>query len=532
MEEDRVPDQAGERPGSKLSVWLVRGGFGLAILAGVWLRISTYGRSLVGDELSTLWIVQNHGLAGTVDFVSGDGEISPPLFFIFAWLATKLGSSPELIRLPSLLAGFLSLPLFYLLGTRLFDRRAGIAATAIASISPILVYFSANGRAYSVAIFLLLASTVAMLAAVDTGRKRWWLVYALASAAAMYTHYTVAFVLAFQLGWLVWCFPKARVPALVANAGATLLFLPWLPGFLSDSNSPTTPILEALQGYGFEAKRTAVEQLLFWEVDAGKWSMDGRWDAALIVAGTLLALTVVLVKAGRTPGFGKWLRRIDRNLVLVIGLVLVTPVGALILGTFSTDIFGGRNLGASWTGIPLLLGALLTAAGPIWGLISLALVSVGLLAGSIHLADRERTEFRYRDAAEFIDARANPGDTVVDSSHITPVPLTPLDAYLGFEGREYRIGLPEGDPPFLPGATVPDTAKQLKDAFRGADRVYIVTLVGQESLVEDGALSFGNEKFDLPAGAKVVQQKTFDGIYPVTVTVIDPADPANPKKAE
>lgn len=503
--------------------WFMWAGLGVAILAGVWLRISTYGQSLVGDELSTLWIVKTHGLGGTIDFVSGDGEISPPLFFILAWLSSKLGSAPELVRLPSLLAGLASLPVYYLLGLRLFGRRAGVVATVIAAISPILIYFSANGRAYSVMLFFILISTLAMLIAAEGGRKRWWAVYALATCLAMYSHYTAAFVLAFQLVWLLWCFPAARIPALVSNAAAAIFFLPWLPSFFSDSDSPTAAILEALQGYGFDAKRTAVEQLLFWEIGPDKWSLDGRWDAALIVAGVLVALAVVVIKAARSTGLGAWLKRIDRNLVLVIGLTLATPIGALILGTFSTDIFGGRNLGASWSGIPLLIGALIAAAGPVWGIVSLLVVSAGLLAGSIHLADIGRTEFRYSEAAEFIDSRIEPGDAVVDTSHITPVPLTPLDAYLDFDGPEYRPGLPEGGPPFLPTSPVPDTAAELDLALGTSNRVFLVTLTGHESLVEDGVLTFGLS-YPLPPGTRVVSQKTFDGIYPITVTVIDPAD--------
>lgn len=497
-------------------------GLGIAVLAGIWLRLSTYGQSLVGDELSTLYIVKTNGLGGTIDFVSGDGEISPPLFFVLAWLASKLGSAPELVRMPSMLAGLASLPVYYLLGLRLFSRRAGVIATVIASLSPILIYFSANGRAYSVMLFFLLVSTLAMLIAEDTGRKRWWAVYALATCAAMYSHYTAAFVLAFQLVWLLWCFPAARIPALVSNAAAGLLFLPWLPGYFSDADSPTTPVLEALQGYGFDAKRTAVEQLLFWDISPGDWDLDGRWDAALIVAGVLIALVVVMVKALRSTGLGAWLKGIDRNLVLVIGLCLATPIGALLLGVVSTDIFGGRNLGASWSGIPLLVGALIAAAGPVWGIVSLVVVSAGLLAGSIHLADSGRTEFSYSDAAGYIDSRIGPDDAVIDTSHISPVPLTPLDAYLDFDGDEYRPGLPMGEPPFLPTTPVPDTAKELKQAFELSDRIFLVTLTGHESLVDDNALTFGLT-YDLPPGAKVVSQKTFDGIYPITVTVIDPA---------
>jgi len=137
-------------------------------LLGFVLRLHYYGGSLVGDELSTLWIVDNHGLGGTVDFVSGDGEITPPLYFILAWFATKLGSAPELVRLPSLIAGVASIPLVYQLGVRTLSRAAGLIAATVLTLSPFMIYFSANGRPYALMTLFLIGSTLAMLAAVRT----------------------------------------------------------------------------------------------------------------------------------------------------------------------------------------------------------------------------------------------------------------------------------------------------------------------------------------------------------------------------
>lgn len=514
-----VPEMESRTDRAGLPGWLVWSCLGLALLAAAWLRLSAFGHSLVGDELSTLWIVRGNDLAGTLEFVSGDGEITPPLFFALAWLASKLGSAPEMVRLPSLLAGLASLPLYYLLGSRLFGRRAGRIALIVASLSPILVYFSAYGRAYGVLLFLLLASTVAMLRATDSGKARWWVLYALASALSMYAHYTAAFVLLAQLLWLLWSHPGSRKSALLANLGAAALFLPWLPSLLDDSDSPTTAILEALQGTGFEAKRIALEQLLFWQIEAGDWSMAGRWDALLIAAGVLLAVGIVLVRLLRDERTGRF--RPGPNLVLALAIALATPIGALLLGLVSTDIFGGRNLGPSWVAIPLLLGALLAFCGRVWGSICLALVVAGLLVGSMQLADRDQTGFRYAAAAELVDRQAREGDAVLDASHLTPVPLTPLDAYLEFQGLQFPLGLQSGEPPFLPGTPVPDPARQWARAFVSPGRVFIVTLVGEETLAADGSLALGADTLEIPPGWRVADQTTFDGIYPLTVTVVE-----------
>ena len=65
-----------------------------------------------------------------------------------------------------------------------------------------------------------------MLLAIDTGSRRWWVIYGVATCLAMYTHYTRAFVLWAQFVWLVWAHPPARRTALLVNAAAAASFLP------------------------------------------------------------------------------------------------------------------------------------------------------------------------------------------------------------------------------------------------------------------------------------------------------------------
>ena len=130
----------------------------LAIAAGLALRLVVLQQSSFGDELSTYWIVGDHsGLAGVWDVVHSDAEITPPLYFLAAKLTTGIHFSPEMLRLPSLIAGVLSIPLTYLVGLRTIGRRAALLAAALVALSPFLIYYSTEARGYQLAIALLLA---------------------------------------------------------------------------------------------------------------------------------------------------------------------------------------------------------------------------------------------------------------------------------------------------------------------------------------------------------------------------------------
>ena len=72
---------------------------------GVALRLAVAHQSLFADELSTRYMVAGRGLGDVISVVHTDAEITPPLYFVTAWLTTRIDLTPELVRAPSLIAG-------------------------------------------------------------------------------------------------------------------------------------------------------------------------------------------------------------------------------------------------------------------------------------------------------------------------------------------------------------------------------------------------------------------------------------------
>ena len=213
-------------------------------------------------------------------------------------------------RLPSLLAGTATIPLVFLVGDRTVGRRAALVAAALVALSPFMTYYSAEARGYQVMIFCALVSTLALLFLAEGRSRRWWVVYALAAASAMYTHYTAAFWLLAAFGWLVWARPDLRRDALIANVGAAILFAPWISGVLADFNSPTTKILSELEPFTLDFVSTA---LAHWAIGfpysvLGLDQLPGTLGLVLIVSraghgrrGPLAAVPRRAAAAGSAP---------------------------------------------------------------------------------------------------------------------------------------------------------------------------------------------------------------------------------------
>jgi 4-amino-4-deoxy-L-arabinose transferase-like glycosyltransferase len=452
-------------------------------VAGFVLRALQFDQSLFADELSTYWIVHDHSLGEVLRSIRSNDEITPPLYFVLGWLSLKIGPDPEWVRLPSLIAGTATIPLLYALGARTVGRRAGVVAAAVAALSPFLVYYSVEARSYALMIALLAASTVALLIALERRRARWWAAYAACSCAAMLSHYTAAFPLAAQVGWALWAHRDAGRELLLANLGALAGFAPWIPGFLADNRSPTTGILSALSPFDLDSARFSVEAWVAGFPYVRLEAVPGRLAGLLIAAAVLVAAAAVLVPrivAARSGA--SW--RPPEGLVLVVALALAAPLGEAVVSAVGTNVFGARNLNASWPGLAVSLGALVTAAGPLLAPVCASLLLAGYAIAAAKTLDPDLARPDYAGIAAFVETRAESGDVVIDAAGFTPVPLTGLDVYLRAPGPELRPGLPDSDEPFMVGDPVPAPGPLVDRAFAAARgrSVFLVGSVPDDSL--------------------------------------------------
>jgi 4-amino-4-deoxy-L-arabinose transferase-like glycosyltransferase len=480
---------------------------------GVALRIAIAHQSLFADELSTRYILAGHGLADMVSVVHTDAEITPPLYFVAAWLTTRFGFAPELVRAPSLLAGVATIPLVYLLGVRTVGRRAALVAAALTTFSPFMVYYATEARGYAVMMALVLASTLCLLSAVEQGRARWWAAYAACTSAAVYTHYTSVFALAGQFAWVLWTHPAARRAAIAATAVAAAGFVPWLSGLKGDLDSPTTEILSALSPLNFGYVESSV---VHWAIGF-PYLLEGTSVRGLpgVPALVALALAVGLSLAGLGRAL-RGRRTLDRRLVLVIVLAVSTPVGELIVSAVGSNLFGTRNLAASWPAYALLLAALIVAAGPRLRIATTALAIGAFAVGGLKMLDRDYGRPQSEAAVAFVNRTADPGDVVVDGASLVPGGV-PSVVDLAFAGRRRVYPLERYEvryDPFRILAPPPPTPDVVRRAAAATGRRLFM-------LLEPDAPATREALAAVPAGYRRVAVRRYAGINRIEVLVFE-----------
>jgi mannosyltransferase len=207
------------------SFWIVAG---LTALAAV-LRFATLGvQSYHHDEIVTASRILRDGFWHAMDGV-GFSESAPPLYYALAWPWTQVTGTGEAgLRSVSALAGVATVPVAFLLGAELQNRRAGLIAAALVAVNPMLVWYSQEARAYALFVLLTGISLLFFLRALDRGGRRNSIAWGVASALALATHYFAAFPIAVEALWLLRRRGRAggAFPGLWIIAAAALLLVP------------------------------------------------------------------------------------------------------------------------------------------------------------------------------------------------------------------------------------------------------------------------------------------------------------------
>ena len=385
----------------------------LILLVAFALRVYRLdGQSLWYDEAVTAHVA-SQGISELTRWTADD--IQPPLYYYVVAGWTRLSGRGEwALRFPSVCFSLLTVALMWSLARRLFGagrsgQIAGLVAALVAAISPLYVYYAQEARMYAQLTFLCALAGYALLRATnDDGRRMtdersrssvvgrpssvvWWLIFVLASVAALYTHYFAFFLL---LAYGV-CAILAYIPGVIRPesrgraarqlavcGGAALaivaLYLPWLPAMLTryrvdrsywqgalklgealrhvavsfTAGAPETMLeadavrllpwyavafaiaVAALVWRGMRGRKGERERGSRGEREQGSSGPDLIWSLVYLSTCLLVPTIAILALASRTPKFNaRYLMMVSPGYLLV----LAGGVGALWTGRRTTD---------------------------------------------------------------------------------------------------------------------------------------------------------------------------------------------------
>ena len=378
-----------------------------AVLAG----IVALGIVLRFVQRSPLWLdealsvnIARLPVGDLLDALRHDGH--PPLYYLIlhGWMKV-VGEGDVAVRALSGLFAVAALPLAWIAGRRLAGRSGARWALVVVALSPFWVRYGTETRMYSLVMLLVLAGYLLILDAFERPRAGRLVAIAVISGLLLLTHYWTfyllgAVVLLLALRW--WRQPDDRgatVRVGLAAVAGSVLFLPWLGGFLYQARNTGTP-------WGEPFRPTAVLQTTL--ADMG----GGEVTEATLYGTVALILALVALFTVRSAGHEMTL---DLRTAPTVRWELATV--ALVLGIGSLAGYAtSATYQSRYAAVVAPLALLAVAVGitrvPGVGRLLVGLVYVAFsLAGILWVNYYQRTQSELVGGA--VAARAQPGDVVV-----------------------------------------------------------------------------------------------------------------------
>jgi mannosyltransferase len=196
----------------------------LTLLAGA-LRFSTLDvQSFSSDEAVTALLVRTdlRSMLSTLP----NTESTPPLYYVAAWLWTQVFGGGEMgLRSLSAVVGTATIPIVYVAGKELVSCSVGLAAAAVAAVSPMLVSYAQEARSYALLVALTGLSFALFVRARVKPKAATLAGWCIVSALALTTHYFAAFVVLPEALLLLysWRIRQVRIAVAALVAGGLAL---------------------------------------------------------------------------------------------------------------------------------------------------------------------------------------------------------------------------------------------------------------------------------------------------------------------
>lgn len=356
-------------------------------------------------------------------------DVHPPLYYwlLQAWTAV-FGTSELGLRSMSVFFAVIAIIFAFLLVRKWFGRHVAAISLAVMIFTPFFVRYAQEARMYTMVAAIVFAATYVMIHAMESKKRKLWVLYGVLVGLGMLTHYFAA--LAWLTHWL-WRFvslkldnvkPKKILAAffnkdwILAHAVAVGVFAVWIPAFLYQ--------LLNVQGNGFWISPVTPGTLPNFMTSVVYYLelADVQSWFALLYTAFFVTLIVLIIRVFKTLKTEQ-----KKQYLLILFLAIIPPLLLFVLSMPPLrPSFVDRYVVPSSLAIMLLVGVTIGLGRHVFGkrqLLILAVTLFGILFyglsnvyrlgnynNTLHTANGSRL------IIEAIDAKAANGEPIIADS--------------------------------------------------------------------------------------------------------------------
>lgn len=488
------------------------------LLLGAALRLYDLGgESLWFDEVFTVLFAQ--------DSVPSILSYRAPVFVVLGhyWTA-QVGMGEAAVRVLPALFGIAAIPVVYLAGLELFNRRIALTAACLMSISEFQIYYAQDFRFYSLFLLLTSLSFLFYIRAYRHGRWPDLLLYALASFLAYHTHSLAVLALVAQGAHFVLFWGRHRHTALRWLGAQALIAVSLAPAVLPDLMGQAASAANNQLAWVPQRSVAYVLRNFYWYVFPLRY--DRSWQSllwsAVAAAGVFALLCAVhIVRGGAAP----WLRAVKdltgqarallderEELLLVLAWTLVPSVGLYAISRLFSPIYVDRYTIPAAAGFYLLLAVLVERVRRVIPTAAiLGAVAVMVAPGLQHYYVSDVKE-QWRQAAQYVQENTRDEDVLFFAPNEggEALQMFSADDY-GWQQKVfyfyYRGNLPTCSQRM--DYVTPELIRSGLDACTAeADAMWLIVRGPEEKVATVNDFFFAHP----PAGMRVVSERHFVGV--------------------
>jgi len=370
--------------------------------------LGSWNPSYWGDEAASVMSAGRSWSSLAAELSTIDGVHGVYYAFLHVWIAT-FGTSELATRLPSAIAAGAMVAGTVVLVRRFGDARLAVLAGAIAIVLPRTTSMATEARSYAMGAAVAVWLTVLLITVLHRRASRgWWVVYGIAMAASVYLFLYLGLLLAVHASYLLLT-RRAALGGWLRGAGIAAILA-----------APIVVIgYQQREQIDFLARRNYATLA---NVLTGQWF--GSVPVALFCWALILVALVWLVWSVR--------RRTVSPVALLALLWLTVPTAALLVGNaMVSPMYNVRYLAFSTPAAAILIAIGITVVARVARRSRARTYSAAVLVGvlialcaPVYLA--QRTPWAkdggsdLRQVAEYVQAKASPGDAIVFDQSTKP----------------------------------------------------------------------------------------------------------------
>ena len=424
----------------------------------VYFSVTVFAQSSLRlDEAQSLFQT-NRDILGMINLVGQDVHV--PLYHtLLHYWQVIFGNDIFTARMLSLLFFVLTIPMVYILASYIFNRKVGLFAAFLVTISPFLSWYGSEARMYSMLAFITVFHQFTFMKLYREGKSADWVWFTITAILGVYTHYFFAFVLLAEVVFYgmyrhEFAAKKALRKFIISAMFVIAAIMPWLYYVKSlGAASNTKPNLG--EPTSIDLFNTYSQFIFGFQVDALNTVIVSLWPIIVLMAffalqknRTITKETIFFVIAATAPVIGAFIISVTIRPFYQSRYLIVALPALLIIISWVISIYPRA--------VALILRAVLIV-------VTVALFAVQVFSPATPVKED------YKDAVQYLSTHATGKDVIVLSA---PFTIYPTEYY--YKGSAKVTTQPiwdrfeQGSVPGFDAAKLPSEVKANTDLYQTA----------------------------------------------------------------